>query len=55
LTNWPANEKAWTAQEAGKGHSWDNWPKLAKGIFHTIWRHAQHIKLGEEEGRGGHL
>ena len=30
-----------------------SWPQLTKMIFHTIWCHAQHIKLGEEEGSGG--
>ena len=51
----PTSEEAGGAQEAGRGHSWDSWPQLTKGIFHTIWHHAQHIKLGKEEGRGGHL
>lgn len=26
-------------------------PQLTKGIFHTIYSHAQHIKLGEEGGK----
>ena len=34
-------------REAGRGHSQDSWPKLAKGIFHTIWHHAQYINWGE--------
>jgi len=29
--------------------------QLIKGISHAIWCHIQLIKLGEEEGRGGHL
>jgi len=31
----PARELAGDAQEDGRGHSWDNWPQLTKGIFHT--------------------
>ena len=49
----PTREEAGGAQGVGRGHSWDSWPQLTKGIFQTMWRHAQHIKLGEEEGRGG--
>jgi len=45
---WPANKKAKIAQEAGRGHSHDIWLKLAKGIFKTVQRYAQHINL---EGR----
>lgn len=26
-----------------------------KRLFHTIWRHAQHINLGKEEGMGGNF
>ena len=48
----PADEKAGGAQEAGRGHSQDSWPKVAKGIFHTKWRHAQYINWGELAGRG---
>ncbi|KAK4814538.1 hypothetical protein QYF61_022257 [Mycteria americana] len=40
------------AQEAGRGHSQDSWPQLAKGMFHTISHHAQHIKLGKKEEGG---
>lgn len=29
------------------GHSQDSWPKLPKGIFHTIWYFAQQLKLLE--------
>ena len=50
----PTSEEAGGAQEVGRGHSRDSWPQLTKGIFHTVWRHAQHIKLGEEEGRRVH-
>ena len=51
----PTSEQAGGAQEAGRGHSRDSWPQLTKGIVHTIGCHAQLIKLGEEEGRWGHL
>ena len=47
------SEEVEVVQEAGRGRSWDSWPQLTKGIFHTIWRHAQHLKQGEEEERGG--
>lgn len=46
----PANQKAGGAQGVGRGHCWDSWPALNKGIFHTIRCQAQHIKLGEENG-----
>lgn len=26
--------------------------QITKGTFHTIWRYAQHIKLGKEGGKG---
>ena len=48
----PASKKAGGAQEVGRGHRQDSWPKLAKGIFHTIWCHAQHIKLGGRRRKG---
>ena len=38
------------AQGFGRGHSWDSWPQLTKGISHTMWHHAQHIKLEKKEG-----
>ena len=30
-------------------HQWgqNSWPQLSKGVFHTIWCHAQHIKGGD--------
>jgi len=43
----PASKEAGDAQEAGKGYSQGSWPKLTKGIFRTIWRHAEHINWGE--------
>ena len=51
----PTSEWAGGAQEAGRGHSQDNWPKLTEGILYTIWCHVQHIKLGDEEGSKGLL
>ena len=27
----------------GGGYSQDSWPKLARGIFHTVWHHAQYM------------
>ena len=47
----PASEQAGGAAGAGRGQTQDSWPKLAKGVFHTIWRHAkQYIGVA---GRGG--
>ena len=43
------------AQEVGRGHGWDSWPQLTQGIFHAVWCHARHVKLEEEERRGGRL
>jgi len=34
------------AQESGREHSQDSWPKLPKGVFHIIWHHAQNINWG---------
>ena len=31
------------AQGAGREHSEDSWLKLAKGIFHTVWHHAEGV------------
>ena len=42
-------------QEAGREHSRGSSPKLSKGIFHTIERHAQYINRGELARRGGLL
>ena len=33
-------------QEAGREHSRGSWPELAKGVFHTIERHAPVYILG---------
>jgi len=49
----PVSEWAGGAQGVGRGHSRDSWPHLTKGIFHSMWHHAQHVKLGKEAGRGG--
>ena len=29
------------AQVAERGQNQDNWPKLARGTFHTMWHHAE--------------
>jgi len=48
----PASEWAGAAQEAGRGHGQDSQPRLTEGIVHNVWCYAQHLKLGEKEGRG---
>jgi len=48
----PASAWAGGAQEVGRGHSWDSRAQLTKGVFHTMRRHPQHVKLVEEEGMG---
>ena len=50
----PTREQAWGAQNIGRGHCWDSWSQMAKGIFHTISCHVQQQKLeggGWREGR----
>ena len=42
-------------QEAGREHSQDSWPEVAKGVFHNTEHHAQYINWGEWAGRGGSL
>jgi len=37
----PANKWVRGAQEVGRGHSWDSWLQIIKGISHSIWCHAQ--------------
>lgn len=37
-------------QEVGRGYNWDSWIQLTKGIFPTIWHHAQYIKQGGRSG-----
>ena len=53
----PRSTSEWAggAQEAGRGHGQDSWPKLTTGISQTIWHHAQHIKPEEGGGRVGCL
>ena len=46
-----ASEEAGWTQQARRGHSQDSWPQLAKGIFHTMWHHAQYINWGELAGQ----
>jgi len=53
LLTWPHQRADWGPLDVGRGCCWDSWPQLTKGVFHTVWHHAQPIKLGEEEGRGG--
>ena len=48
----PASKKAGGAEEVGRGHRRDSWPKLAKELFHTIWHHAQYINWGSWLGGG---
>lgn len=36
-----ASKEAEGAQGAEKEHSWESWPQLTKGIFHTIRHHAE--------------
>lgn len=42
--------RGWRAQELGRTHPWDRWAQLTKGISHTVWCIAQHIKLWKREG-----
>ena len=35
-------------QEAGREHGQDSWPELAKGISHTMERHAQYVRHDQE-------
>lgn len=43
LSPHPTREQAGDAQGVGTGHNLDGWPQLIRGIFHTIWYHAQNI------------
>lgn len=47
----PPHQWAGDTQEVVRGHRQDSWPQLTQGVSHTIWCHAQHIKLREEEQR----
>jgi len=47
LFSFPCSARQGGAQEMGREHSQDSWLKLTKGIFHTIWHHAQYINGGE--------
>ena len=43
-------------QEDGREHSQSSWPELAKGVFHTMERHAQYINWVElARGQGSLL
>lgn len=40
-------QEGWAfTQGAGRGHRWDSWPQLIRGISHPQ-QHDQHIELGE--------
>lgn len=41
-----------SGQEVGRECSHDSWPKLTKGLVHTIWDHVQQPKLRERKKRG---
>lgn len=45
----PTSEGAGDAQEVVGRHGWDSRPQVTEGIFHTIWNHAQYVKLGKKE------
>jgi len=53
LSAHPTSKQTGGAGAAGRGHSQDSWPQLTKGMFCTVWRRAQRVKLGDEGGRGG--
>lgn len=44
-------EEAGGAQRAVRWQSQDSQSSLPKGMFPTIWHHAQHMELGEKGGR----
>ena len=35
----PCQQRSWGCTRIWRGQNQDCWPKLAKGIFHTIWHH----------------
>lgn len=37
----PASQEAAGAPGAGRGHSQDSWPKLARAMSHTLWGRAE--------------
>lgn len=37
----PTLPKDWGGQVVGRGHHYGSWPKLTKGIFHSMWCHNQ--------------
>lgn len=39
------------AQKAGMEESQDSWPKQAKGVFLTVWCHAQYISCSWPRGK----
>jgi len=40
------------AQDAGRGHNQDKWPKSTEEVFHIIWCHAQQQNLGKRKRKG---
>jgi len=50
----PHQRVGWGCTRSWEGTQPGQLTQLTKGILHAIWRHAQHIKLGEEGGSGGH-
>lgn len=52
LLTLPQQWADWGCTKGWDGASQDNWPWPTRWIFHIIWHHGQHIKLGEEEWNG---
>lgn len=42
-----AGEEVGSAWQAGRRHSQDRGPKMIKGVFQTLWHHAQYMKWGQ--------
>lgn len=42
-------------KETGREQSWDRWPELTKGTFHTPEHHAQYRNWAELPGRAADL
>ena len=39
----PASEEAGGSPGAGRGQNQESWPKLAQGMSHTMWCHAEQL------------
>jgi len=48
----PTSEQAGGAEEVGRGHSWESWPQLAKGIFPYSTVSCSAYKAGGKKGGG---